>query len=150
MTIRIDHDDEDGTIEVHPDQHLVRLVWKRPVVREAYRNLLMRLLDVVRGQGIKLWLSDGRKAGPILQEDQVWTMCEYTPQVIAAGLERIAIVNSKDGLNLIAVDKLVNATPPDAPYDVAFFEDPAIAQLWLMDPQPRSASVDAPAGKASE
>lgn len=150
MTIRIDHDDEDGTIEVHPDQHLVRLVWKRPVVREAYRNLLMRLLEVVRGEGIKLWLSDGRKAGPILQDDQMWTMSEYTPQVIAAGLERIAIVNSEDGLNLIAVDKLVNATPSDAPYDVAFFEDPAIAQLWLMDPQRRSASVDALAGKASE
>lgn len=144
MIIRIDHDDEDGTIEVHPDQHLVRLVWKRPVVREAYRKLLLRLLEVVRTQGIKLWLSDGRKAGPILQEDQLWTMREYTPEVLAAGLERIAIVNSKDGLNLLAVDRLVNATPLDAPYDIEFFEDPAIAQLWLMDPSKSKAGMGTP------
>lgn len=149
MTIHIAHDDEDGTIEIHPDQRLVRLVWKRPVVGEAYRMLLMRLMDTVRNEGLRLWLSDGRKAGPILQADQVWTMAEFTPQVVAAGLERIAIVNSKDGLNLIAVDKLVNATPPEAPYDVAFFKDPAIAQLWLMDPSRRSATVAAPPGDAS-
>lgn len=141
MTIRIAHDDEDGTIEVHPDQRLVRLIWKRPVTGQAYRDLLDRLLETVRQDGIKLWLSDGRRAGAILYADQVWTMQEYTPQVIGAGLERIAIVNSKDGLNLIAVDKLVNATPSEAPYDVAFFEDPAIAQLWLMDPARRSQPV---------
>ena len=150
MTIRIAHDDQDGTIEVHPAQHLVRLVWKRPVMGMAYRALLMRLLGTVREEGLKLWLSDGRKAGPILHADQVWTMTEYTPQVIAAGLERIAIVNSKDGLNLIAVDKLVNATPPEAPYDVAFFEDPAIAQLWLMDPARRSLPVQGPSGGGSK
>lgn len=149
MTIRIAHDNEDGTIEVHPDQRLVRLIWKRPVVGEAYRALLMRLMDTVHNEGLRLWLSDGRKAGPILHADQVWTMQEYTPQVIAAGLERIAIVNSKDGLNLIAVDKLVNATPPDAPYAVAFFEDPAIAQLWLMDPTRRSVSAEAPTDEGS-
>jgi len=149
MTIRIAHDDEHGTIEVHPDQRLVKLIWKQPVEGEAYRGLLMALLDTVRKEGLKLWLSDGRKAGPILQKDQVWTMGTFTPEVIAAGLERIAIVNSKDGLNLIAVDKLVNATPPEAPYDVAFFEDPAIAQLWLMDPSRRSAPVAAPPGDAS-
>lgn len=149
MITRIAHDDEDGTIETHPDQRLVRLVWKRPVAGEAYRMLLMRLMDTVRKEGLKLWLSDGRKAGPILQADQLWTMTEFTPQVVAAGLERIAIVNSKDGLNLIAVDKLVNATPPEAPYEVAFFEDPAIAQLWLMDPSRRSATMAAPPRGAS-
>lgn len=150
MTIRIAHDDEDGTIEVHPDQCLVRLIWKRPVTGKAYRNLLDRLLETVRQDGIKLWLSDGRRAGAILYADQVWTMQEYTPQVIGAGLERIAIVNSKDGLNLIAVDKLVSATPPEAPYDVAFFEDPAIAQLWLMDPARRSSPVGTPSRGGSE
>lgn len=134
MTIDILHDDPDATIEVHPVQRLVRLTWKRPISGPEYRVLLLRLLDVVKDQQLKLWLSDGRKAGPILYGDQVWTTSEFTPMVLAAGLERIAIVNSKDGLNLLAVDRMVNATPPDAPYDIGFFEDPAIAQLWLMDP----------------
>jgi len=142
MTINIIHDDHDATIDVHPVQRLVRLTWKHPVAGPAYRALLMRLLDVVKDQGINLWLSDGRKAGPILYDDQVWTMQEYTPMVLAAGLRRIAIVNSKDGLNLLAVDRMVNATPADAPYDIAFFEDPAIAQLWLMDPSKSRSAMD--------
>lgn len=144
MTIDITHDDHDATIEVHPVQRLVRLTWKRPISGPEYRVLLMRLLDVVKDQQLKLWLSDGRKAGPILYEDQVWTMKEFTPLVLAAGLERIAIVNSKDGLNLLAVDRMVNATPSDAPYDIAFFEDPAIGQLWLMDPSKAKPAVEAP------
>lgn len=144
MTIDITHDDHDATIEVHPIQRLVRLTWKRPVPGPEYRALLVRLLDVVKDQQLELWLSDGRKAGPILQQDQVWTMNEFTPLVLAAGLKRIAIVNSKDGLNLLAVDRMVNATPPDAPYDIAFFEDPAIAQLWLMDPSKSKPLVEAP------
>jgi len=144
MTIDILHDDPDATIEVHPVQRLVRLTWKCPVAGPEYRSLLMRVLDVVKDQKLKLWLSDGRKAGPILYGDQVWTTSEFTPMVLAAGLERIAIVNSRDGLNLLAVDRMVNATPPDAPYDIGFFEDPAIAQLWLMDPSKSKAGVDAP------
>jgi hypothetical protein len=142
MTIDTLHDDPDATIDVHPVQRLVRLTWKRPISGPGYRALLMRVLEVVKDQQLKLWLSDGRKAGPILYEDQVWTMKEFTPMVLAAGLERIAIVNSKDGLNLLAVDRMVNATPPDAPYDIGFFEDPSIAQLWLMDRSKSKSGMD--------
>jgi hypothetical protein len=146
MTINILHDDTDATIDVHPGQRLVRLTWKRPVAGPEYRALLLRLLDVVKDQQLRLWLSDGRKAGPILYADQVWTMQEYTPLVLAAGLQRIAIVNSKDGLNLLAVDRMVNATPEGAPYEIGFFEDPAIAQLWLMDPSRSKVDIGVPPG----
>jgi hypothetical protein len=142
MTIDTLHDDPDATIDVHPVQRLVRLTWKRAVSGQEYRALLMRLLDVIKDQQLKLWLSDGRKAGPVLYVDQVWTMNEYAPMLRAAGLERIAIVNSKDGLNLFAVDRMVSSTPPDAPYDIGFFEDPAIAQLWLMDPSKSKSGMD--------
>lgn len=144
MTIDTLHDDPDATIDVHPVQRLVRLTWKRAVSGPEYRALLMRVLDVVKDQQLELWLSDGRKAGPILYDDQVWTMQEFTPLVLAAGLRRIAIVNSQDGLNLLAVDRMVNATPPGAPYDIGFFEDPAIAQLWLMDPSRSRSVIDVP------
>lgn len=133
MTVDLVHDDLNASVEVQDEHKLVRLIWKRPIIGRDYRNVLMRLLEVVRERGLRLWLSDGRKAGPILYDDQVWTMTEYTPLVLQAGLERIAIVNSEDGLNLLAVDRMVNATPAEAPYEIAFFQDPSIAQLWLMD-----------------
>lgn len=133
MTVDLVHDDPNASVEVQDEHKLVRLIWKRPIIGRDYRNVLMRLLEAVRERGLRLWLSDGRKAGPILYEDQVWTMTEYTPLVLQAGLERIAIVNSEDGLNLLAVDHMVNATPAGAPYEITFFQDPSIAQLWLMD-----------------
>ncbi len=143
MTVNRVLDDADAAIEVHPDQKLVRLIWKRPMAGEAYRAVLERLLELVRSEGLRLWLSDGRKAGPILYDDQVWTMSTFTPRVMEAGLERIAIVSSEDVLNKLAVDRMVNATPASAPYDIGFFEDPAIAQLWLMDPRHGQRTQDA-------
>jgi hypothetical protein len=147
MTQRIIIDDLDVTIEVNDRQKLVRLTWKQPVPGPKYREVLLRMLEVVRDDQLKLWLSDGRKAGPILFNDQQWTMNEYTPLVLQAGLVRIAIVNSEDGLNLLAVDRMVNATPEGAPYEIGFFEDPAIAQLWLLDP---SKSTVVAQGRATE
>ena len=149
MKIEILHDDQDARIEVCPAQELLRLTWKQPIIGEAYRSLLTHVLDVVRKREIKLWLSDGRKTGPILYEDQVWSTQEFMPLVLAAGLVRIAIVNSQDGLNLLAVDRLVNATPTDASYNIAFFEDPAIGQLWLMDPSKSMVGHSAPPSPGS-
>jgi len=133
MKVVLEHDDDFASIEVHPDQKLIKLTWKSHVGGEHYRSLLMCLLDIVTDQELELWLSDGRKMGPILQVDQSWTMEEFTPELIAAGLERIAIVSSLDATNVKAVDEMVNATPKEATYEINFFEDPAIAQLWLME-----------------
>ena len=151
MFNHITHDDLDATIEVHPSQELVRLIWKGPVEGERYRAILLKLMDAVKEYRLALWLSDGRRSGAMLPEDQLWTMQEFTPQVMAAGLRRIAIVNSEDRLNHSAVDQMVNDTPAEAAYDVAFFEDPAIAQLWLMDPSKTSVvAAWSPRQKSSE
>jgi len=133
MVMFVDHDDADTRIEVFPGLNLVRLTWKEPVPGTKYREILLRLLSTVRQHHLKHWLSDGRRMGPILFNDQTWTMQEFLPQLIQAGLERIAIVSSEDVLNRIAVDRMVNATPEEVPYSIAFFQDPSIAQLWLMD-----------------
>jgi|GEM_PF-616372 hypothetical protein len=146
MTVLILHDDEDATIEVHPAQRLVRLTWKQPCNGEAYRSMLLRLLDVVRETGARLWLSDGRRSGRIMPEDQAWTMAEYTPKVLQAGLVRIAIVNREDLSDRNVIEQMVDATPKEAPYDIAFFQDPAIAQLWLMDPKRNATNVYLSAG----
>jgi hypothetical protein len=136
MIVRIEHEDSLATFEVRPLQKLLRLTWKGNASGEHYRSVLLMVLDLVTRQGLRLWLSDGRLLGAISENDEAWTKLEFTPQVMAAGLQRIAIVNSADDVNLAAVDRMVNATPPEAPYQVAFFQDPSIAQLWLMERTP--------------
>lgn len=133
MVMHIEHEDNDARIELHPERHLVRLTWKAPVPGDRYRAVLLRMMEAVERDGLTNWLSDGRRMGPILFADQAWTMEEFVPRLVAAGMKRIAIVSSEDVLNQIAVDRMVSATPADVPYAIAFFQDPSIAQLWLMD-----------------
>ena len=133
MVIQVEHDDDDTRIEVLPDQRLVRFTWKRPVSGAIYRGSLLRLLNTVTQRQLRHWLSDGRRMGPILYADQAWTLEEFVPLLVKARVERIAIVSSEDVLNQIAVDRMVSATAAVVPYSIAFFQDPSIAQLWLMD-----------------
>ncbi len=132
MQIHIALDNEHACLEVHPEQRLIRLTWKGVVPGPVYRETLLQLMHIAKREGLKYWLSDGRKMGPILYEDQVWSMTELKPHMEESGIERVAIVSSKDGLNLLAVDTIVNATPPEANYAIAFFEDVSMAQLWLL------------------
>jgi hypothetical protein len=132
MQIHVALDNEHASLEVHPEQRLIRLTWKGVVPGAVYRETLLQLMTIAKRERLKYWLSDGRKMGPILYEDQVWSTTELKPHMEDSGIERVAIVSSKDGLNLIAVDKIVNATPSEARHSIAFFDDVSMAQLWLL------------------
>lgn len=132
MVVRIEHESPQLTIEVLPELRLLRSTWRGDLSGEAYRAALMRILAVVERDRLKYWLTDGREMGPILFKDQQWSTGTFMPMLAEVGLERIAIVSSTDVLNALAVDRMVNATPGNATYTVAYFENPAIAQLWLM------------------
>ncbi|MBK8583742.1 MAG: hypothetical protein WAT61_06625 [Flavobacteriales bacterium] len=136
MLINTEHKCENLLLEVQPVQRFVRSTWNGVFMGERYRSLLQRIMNVVERDALRYWLTDARKAGAISPEDQAWTMREFTPQVMQAGIERIAIVGSEDPGNARAVERFVAATPDDAPYAVRFFEDPSIAMLWLLERKP--------------
>ncbi len=124
-------DDEFASVEVVPAAQLVRLTWKGNAAGAAYRGPSNKVLSAVQEFGLKYFLSDARRMGPILYEDRAWSEREIIPKLVEAGLKRIAIVSSNDGLNLIAVDNMVN-TIPMGTATVAFFDDPARAETWLL------------------
>ena len=136
MLIHTEHKCENLLLEVQPVQRFVRSTWNGVFVGERYRALLQRVLALVERDDLRYWLTDARRAGAIRDEDQAWTMLELTPQVMRAGIERIAIVGSEDPGNAQAVERFVASTPAEAPYAVRFFEDPSIAMLWLLERKP--------------
>lgn len=144
MIIHTEHKCENLLLEVQPRQRFVRSTWSGIFIGELYRSLLQRVMHAVERDSLRYWLTDARKAGPISPEDQAWTMREFTPQVMKAGIERIAIVGSEDPQNAKAVERFISATPEDAPYAIRFFPDPSIAMLWLLERKPvRDAMEDA-------
>ena len=131
MEAQITFSSETAEVEVHPHQQLVRLTCKGNAAGEAYRAASLAVLKAVMDFHLKYFLSDARSMGPILYADRAWSEKEVIPKFIEAGLVRIAIVNSSDGLNVIAVDNMVN-TIPMGTTTVAFFDDADIAQHWLL------------------
>jgi len=136
LVVHTEHQCVNLLLEVQPEQRLVRSIWSGALAGDHYRSLLQQVIAVVARKELRYWLTDARRAGPITEEDQAWTMQEFTPQVIRAGIERIAIVGSEDPGNREAVQRFVAATPQDVPYSLGFFADPAIATLWLLERRP--------------
>lgn len=136
IIVHTEHQCGNLLLEVQPEQRLVRSTWSGVLVGDQYRRLLQQVIAVVERKELRYWLTDARRAGPIAEEDQAWTMQEFTPQVIRAGIERIAIVGSEDLGHQAAVQRFVAATPQDVPYSLGFFDDPAIATLWLLERRP--------------
>ncbi len=131
METHITFSSEHAQVEVHPQQHLVRLTWKGNAAGKDYREPSLAVLNAVSEFRLTYFLSDSRNMGPILFADRSWSEREVIPKLIEAGLKRIAIVSSTDGLNVIAVDNMVNTIPMGSAV-VAFFEDCSMAQLWLL------------------
>ncbi len=140
---------EQAEVEVHAQQQLVRLAWKGNAAGEAYRGPSLAVLQAVQHFGLKYFLSDARAMGPILFADRSWSEKEVIPKLIEAGLKRIAIVSSSDGINMIAVDNMVN-TIPMGTATVAFFDDVARAQRWLMENESGEVSVPANGTKGAQ
>jgi hypothetical protein len=129
--------------QIHADlaHSLIRLTWSGNAAGLAYRAPVLHLIGAVEEFHLKYFLSDARNMGPILYDDLLWSQKEIVPKLIAAGLKRIANLSSRDGLNVIAVDNLVNAIPAEAPFNVAFFDDEALAMDWLLH---RTEDMDVP------
>ncbi|MEZ4738772.1 MAG: hypothetical protein R2818_05300 [Flavobacteriales bacterium] len=108
---------------------------ERLVEGAAYRAILAKLMDAVKEYGLVLWLSDGRRSGAILpRTSNVLDHTGILPQVTASGLAPDRYREQRGPFEPQVVDRMVNDTLAEATYAAAFFEDPAIAQLWLMDP----------------
>lgn len=142
MGARVTFESEQALVEVDDQLSLVRLTWKGNAAGAAYHAPSIAVLKAVEVSGLKFFLSDARRMGPILYADRSWSEKEVIPKLIEAGLTRIAIVSSTDGLNVMAVDNMVN-TIPMGTATVAFFDDASKAQQWLLQSRSTEASVQA-------
>ena len=124
---------DDANVVIQLDHENERIVsrWKGYVPSGAYREILLQVLALVEEHRLRFWLSDTQQMGPILHDDEMWTVNEYVPLLMKAGLRRIAVIASADFFNLTAVERMVDATAPIVPYKVEFFNDAMAANEWL-------------------
>ena len=80
--------------------------WKAFATSEEFRGALTKVLEVVRERKAFCFVNDTRKLELITDEDQRWILQTWTPQAVAAGLKRIAIVIAHTGLSKMAVEEM--------------------------------------------
>lgn len=85
-------DSEYGQIYYNARTNTAGIAWKKPVTSEAYRELFLKCMDVLRIYNTPYWISDLRKQGNIMAEDQIWMVTTIIPDAIRNGLIRIVVV----------------------------------------------------------
>ncbi|MBX2966231.1 MAG: hypothetical protein KF845_08815 [Cyclobacteriaceae bacterium] len=82
-------DSEYGQIYYNARTNTAGISWKKQVTSEAYRTLFEKCLEVLRIYNTPHWISDLRKQGQVLPEDQLWMISTIIPDAVRNGLIHI-------------------------------------------------------------
>jgi hypothetical protein len=81
--------------------------WKAFATSSEFRAALMRALDAIRDKGAVAYLSDTRKVKVVVHADQAWANEVWMPLLVAAGLQRFALVTAASGLGKATVEDVI-------------------------------------------
>jgi hypothetical protein len=118
----------DDTIEA------VILQWKSYAEGKDYRESLEAALALVRQRHATRWLSDSRRLGPIRQEDQLWTVENFSPRLNAHGVRWVAIVSPQAAVSRLSVKQILTKTTSSSEIVSVVFDSPERAREWLRNP----------------
>ncbi|MCB9185000.1 MAG: hypothetical protein H6591_13915 [Flavobacteriales bacterium] len=113
------------------DHQLIHLQWRGHARSDQYRHGLNVALEFVRKNGVRCWLADLRLMTAIMKEDEEWANTVWFPQLFGTGLEKMAILPSKDYFNQTSVTRSFTAVNGQLTFKVAWFESPSEALVWL-------------------
>ncbi len=119
-------------ITVDRGQSMMVSKWKHYPPSAVYRETMERILSLITQYRLRMWATDQRDRGPILREDELWVTNEFLPRIAASGLVRIAVIESPDFFNRMAVDRMVRKATPMGNYEIGYFPDRASAEEWMI------------------
>lgn len=113
-----------------PDLHLIHHQILKPIFGEAFRELLLTGLRVLKETGADRWLSDDRANAILPAEDSDWSDHYWFPRVVKAGWKYWALVLPEKRLAQINMERLT-ANVAAGGVVVRFFSKPEDARDWL-------------------
>lgn len=119
-------------IRVEPTDRIIIVRWKNYAPSGTYRATLNLAVELILEHQLRFFLTDQRRRGAILHDDEVWLATDWAPRMATAGLERSAIVQSPDFFNHTVIDRVVQTVLPSVPYPILNFQNMEDARAWLM------------------
>ncbi len=128
----VDHDAPYVNVMADPARGIITIRWKNYAPSGTYRATLDLAVDLIAKHKLRYFLTDQRRRGAILHEDELWLITDWAPRMARAGLERAAIVQSPDFFNRTTLERVVKTVLASVPYPIMNFRTLEEAEHWLM------------------
>ncbi|HRH39072.1 MAG TPA: hypothetical protein PK760_12035 [Flavobacteriales bacterium] len=128
----VQHDTPYVNVTADLDDSILMVRWKNYAPSGTYRVTLDLAVEWIGKYGLKAFLTDQRRRGAIMHEDEMWLVQDWAPRMAKAGLRRAAVVQSADFFNRTSVERMVKAVVPTIPYIISNFQTMEAAREWLM------------------
>lgn len=128
----IEHDAPYVHVLTEIAEGIITVRWKNYAPSGTYRATLNMAVDLINEHELRYFLTDQRRRGAILHEDEIWLVNDWAPRMAKAGLVRAAIVQSPDFFNRTTIDRVVQTVSPSVPYPIRNFKAMEEARAWLM------------------
>lgn len=128
-------ENEHACLWYHPHAKIIHHRFLQPVANEAFRNVLLTGLRLLRDEGAQKWLSDDRNNSILSAEDSAWSQDYWLPFAIQAGWKYWAILLPNNARGKVNLRRLASFVEDKYRVNVKLFSDPDDAWQWLILPE---------------
>jgi hypothetical protein len=125
-------DNEFASISHSRKLKTIKLVWKKHVSKQAYRETFTQALQHAIKYKLENFLSDTRLQGAIQLEDLQWLYTDVLKVAVQSGLRKIAVVKTDSLTNTLYLNA-IRSKLQDTTVKMHYFESEADALNWLLD-----------------
>lgn len=118
------------TMSWDEENHFIYTEWKAYAEAEKYRDPMEQGIKVMKERKCNKVLVDSRNLKVINPLDQKWTIEDWTPRAVAAGLRYNTFIIPKSALAQSSLKRVVNYVGK-VEIESGFFSDIEEAKAWL-------------------
>ena len=122
-------------------RHFVVARWKGYFTNESFKDGCLLIMKYIAEKKCSLGLNDGRLAKGTFLQALGWVDDSFLPQLIQAGIKKIAYVVSSEFASLRSIERVLELTDE---YQAQLFDDYDAAVNWLLGDKGISNSKEVP------
>jgi hypothetical protein len=97
---------------------------------QYYRDTMDKGLALLKEKKASKWLADMREQKVLSQEDQTWTVQDWTPRSVKAGIRHTAFVIPASALGQMSLKRILSKVG-EIEIVMAYFDNLEEARIWL-------------------
>lgn len=103
--------------------------WKGNGIGKAYQDSMSAIKDLIKEKKITRWVAEISNFGVVSPENKEWVNTVWFPEVIAAGLQRMAVVVPKDIFGKMSAEEVLAKVTEHV--HVRYFDNLDQAKDWI-------------------